>query len=109
MSITLTQTEIPLAKLVVHPENVRAKTSDTEPESDITGLAQSIKAIGLINPLTVQKLDGGKWGVLAGKRRLAARGLRLRCRLVPRIISGEPAPGRTMKRCNARRRRVALK
>lgn len=74
MSITLTQTEIPLAKLTVHPENVRAKTSDTEPESDIMGLATSIKAIGLINPLTVQKLDGGKWGVLAGKRRLAALG-----------------------------------
>ena len=74
MSITLTQTEIPLAKLVVHPENVRAKTSDTEPENDIMGLATSIKAIGLINPLTVQKLNGGKWGVLAGKRRLAALG-----------------------------------
>lgn len=74
MSITLTQTEIPLAKLTVHPENVRGKTSDTEPESDIMGLATSIKAIGLINPLTVQKLDGGKWGVLAGKRRLAALG-----------------------------------
>ncbi|WP_299749557.1 ParB/RepB/Spo0J family partition protein [uncultured Tateyamaria sp.] len=86
MSITLTQTEIPLAKLVVHPENVRAKTSDTEPESDIMGLATSIKAIGLINPLTVQKLDSGKWGVLAGKRRLAALGALVEAKAIKKSI-----------------------
>ncbi len=86
MSITLTQTEIPLAKLVVHPENVRAKTSDTEPENDIMGLATSIKAIGLINPLTVQKLDSGKWGVLAGKRRLAALGALVEAKAIKKSI-----------------------
>lgn len=72
MSITRTQKKIPLSALTLHPENVRANSPDTYMDDDIQGLADSIAAVGLINPLTVQKLDDARWGVLAGGRRLAA-------------------------------------
>lgn len=66
------QTEVALSKLILHPENVRAQSPETYEGEDIAGLAASIKAVGLINALTVQKIDNGKYGVLAGGRRLAA-------------------------------------
>jgi ParB family chromosome partitioning protein len=71
----LTETAIALKDLRLHPLNARAGSPDAYEADDIPVLAASIAALGLLNPLIVQKTDGdGKtaWGVLAGGRRLAA-------------------------------------
>lgn len=59
---------IPLSKLAVHAHNVR----HTDKRADIEMLAASIEAHGLLQNLTVVELDGGRHGVVAGGRRLAA-------------------------------------
>src|ERR1700733_9912652 len=59
---------IPLTKLEISPLNVRKTTSKTADAE----LMASIKAHGLINPLTVIEQKGGKFHVIAGGRRLAA-------------------------------------
>ena len=71
----LTETAIALKDLVPHPMNARASSREVYEADDIATLAASIAALGLLNPLIVQKVDvDGKstWGVLAGGRRLAA-------------------------------------
>ena len=45
--------------------------SDFEPEA-LEELAQSIKAYGLIQPVTVRPLDNGKYQLISGERRLRA-------------------------------------
>jgi len=57
-------------QLADHPKNVRARTEYAE--GSITGLAASIKALGLLQSLVVQQIEGGAWGVLAGRRRMLA-------------------------------------
>jgi ParB family transcriptional regulator, chromosome partitioning protein len=59
---------IPLNKLVPSPENVR-KTGAT---AGVAELAAQIKAHGLLQNLTVRPAEGGKFEVIAGRRRLAA-------------------------------------
>ena len=59
-----------LDTLADHPKNVRAKTD--YPEGSISGLAASIKALGLLQSLVVQMLEDGSYGVLAGRRRMMA-------------------------------------
>ncbi len=59
---------IPLSKLIPSPANVR-KTGAT---SGIAELAASIKAHGLLQNLQVRPAEGGRFEVVAGKRRLAA-------------------------------------
>ena len=71
----LTETAIALKDLRLHPLNARAGSPDAYQADDIPVLAASIAALGLLNPLIVQKveIDGkASWGVLAGGRRLAA-------------------------------------
>ncbi|UWQ19787.1 ParB/RepB/Spo0J family partition protein [Jannaschia sp. M317] len=71
----LTDTAIALKDLTLHPLNARAGSPDAYEADDIPVLAASIAALGLLNPLIVQKTEvDGKpaWGVLAGGRRLAA-------------------------------------
>ena len=71
----LTETAIALKDLTLHPLNARAGSPDAYEADDIPVLAASIAALGLLNPLIVQKteIDGSPaWGVLAGGRRLAA-------------------------------------
>ena len=71
----LTAIEIALKDLALHPLNARAGSPDAYLADDIAVLAASIAALGLLNPLIVQKteIDGrDAWGVLAGGRRLAA-------------------------------------
>ena len=72
MKIAIETRDIPLTKLDLHPQNVRARSPETYAEEEIAPLAASIAAIGLLNPLTVQETGDGRWGVLAGGRRLAA-------------------------------------
>src|ERR1700733_11153730 len=59
---------IPLSKLVPSPANVRK----TNAKDGIEALAVNIKELGLLNNLTVRAIDGGKFEVVAGGRRLAA-------------------------------------
>ena len=71
----LTATEIALKDLILHPLNARAGSTTAYAADDIAVLAASIAALGLLNPLIVQRTDvDGRdaWGVLAGGRRLAA-------------------------------------
>ena len=71
----LTDTQVALRDLHLHPLNARAASPDAYTAADIPVLAASIASLGLLNPLIVQKteVDGKQaWGVLAGGRRLAA-------------------------------------
>ena len=71
----LTETTVALKDLTLHPLNARAGSPSAYEAADIAVLAASIAALGLLNPLIVQKveIDGKRaWGVLAGGRRLAA-------------------------------------
>ena len=68
-----TATLVALNSLSLHPANVRGV--DSYSETSVQGLAANIRAVGLLQPLLVQKLDTGGHGVLAGGRRLAALNL----------------------------------
>ena len=57
-------------QLADHPKNVRARTEYSG--TSIAGLAASIRALGLLQSLVVQQVEGGGWGVLAGRRRMLA-------------------------------------
>jgi ParB family transcriptional regulator, chromosome partitioning protein len=59
---------IPLSKLIPSPANVRKTRAATV----IAELAASIKAHGLLQNLQVRPAEGGRFEVIAGKRRLAA-------------------------------------
>jgi ParB family transcriptional regulator, chromosome partitioning protein len=61
-------TSIPLNKLVAWEGNVRK----TESDKGIDELAASISAHGLLQSLVVRKDKGGKFSVVAGRRRLLA-------------------------------------
>jgi len=71
MSHAMTDTKIALKDLTLHETNVRAKSPETYEADNIAHLKASIAALGLIQPLVVQKQEAG-YGVLAGGRRLAA-------------------------------------
>lgn len=59
--------EIPLADLLVNPDNIRGDVGD------VSDLAQSIVTQGLLSPLLVTQLNGdGTYVVIAGNRRLVA-------------------------------------
>ena len=60
--------KIALKDIIPAPWNPRA---DITPES-VAEIAESIKAQGLINPVTLWRDDGGAWVCIAGNRRLAA-------------------------------------
>ena len=67
----LTALDVALKDLALHPLNARAASAAGGHDEDIAALAASIAALGLLNPLIVQR-QGRGWGVLAGGRRLAA-------------------------------------
>ncbi|MGD9979510.1 MAG: ParB/RepB/Spo0J family partition protein [Hyphomonadaceae bacterium] len=59
---------VPVSKLVVHDDNVRR----TDKRADIEALAASIAAHGLLQNLSVVRMEDGRYAVVAGARRLAA-------------------------------------
>ena len=62
--------QIELARLEIHPNNVRG---DQDHDDDgIQALAANIEEFGLFQNLVVQPLDGSRFGVLGGGRRLKA-------------------------------------
>jgi len=70
--------QIPLDRLRVGAANTRKDTDAGQEDASITGLAQSIKQHGLLNPLTVRSLADGTYEIIAGQRRyLACRELGL--------------------------------
>ncbi|WP_419741226.1 ParB N-terminal domain-containing protein [Ruegeria sp.] len=75
--ITYTPADIPLGQLALHPGNVRAHNETAYTETSVAALAANICAVGLLQPLLVQKLGRGEgtagYGVLAGGRRLGGR------------------------------------
>jgi ParB family chromosome partitioning protein len=70
--IAYNPTEVTLSNLMVHPKNVRAKSGQGYEAQDIAPLSANIQEFGLLQPLLVQELENGKFGVLAGGRRLEA-------------------------------------
>lgn len=71
MTHTMTPLGVALKQLALHPQNVRAKSPETYAQDNIAHLKASIAALGLLQPLIIQKQSKG-YGVLAGGRRLAA-------------------------------------
>ena len=61
-----------MLKLLQVSEIVQGKNIRNEKDSEIFELAESIERQGLINPITVQKRDDGKYEVIAGHRRFEA-------------------------------------
>jgi len=61
--------EVPIDKLIISPYNVRE-----DPERDVNILVESIREVGLLQPLTVRrsKKYPGKYEVIIGARRLTA-------------------------------------
>ena len=61
-----------MLKVLEVSQIVQGKNIRNERDSEILELAESIEKQGLINPITVQKRDDGKYVVIAGHRRLEA-------------------------------------
>ena len=61
-----------MLKVLEVSQIVQGKNIRNERDSEIFELAESIEKQGLINPITVQKRDDGKYVVIAGHRRLEA-------------------------------------
>ena len=71
MTNPMTDIDIPFNKLIDHPGNVRAQSTETYDPENLGDLVASIEELGLINRLVVQKI-GDNYGVLAGARRRGA-------------------------------------
>lgn len=71
MTHQLTSLSVAIKDLVAHPANVRAKSTEAYAPENIALLVASIAAHGVLQPLLVQKIEGG-YGVLGGGRRRAA-------------------------------------
>ncbi len=61
-----------MLKVLKVSQIVQGKNIRNERDSEILELAESIEKQGLINPITVQKRDDGKYEVIAGHRRFEA-------------------------------------
>jgi ParB family transcriptional regulator, chromosome partitioning protein len=62
---------VPLERLVADPDQARK----TFPEKRLAALERSIQGHGILQPILVRPLDGGRFGIIAGERRYRA-GLR---------------------------------
>jgi len=96
MTQTFETVFIAIGDLVDHPANVRINAKDTCEPENIAQLQAGIAALGLLQPILVQK-QKSKYGVLAGRRRQAAlnalvadkaakdftKKTKIECRLVP--------------------------
>ncbi|MDH3662563.1 MAG: ParB/Srx family N-terminal domain-containing protein [Alphaproteobacteria bacterium] len=92
--------QLSLDQLEIHPRNVRAGTAYDE--DGLAALAANIEAFGLLQPLVVQALEAkGRYGVVAGGRRLAALKRlaeagtgsldKISCRVLPKDAAVTPA------------------
>ena len=61
-----------LGSLELHPANVRGQDVGAYGSEAVARLAANIREVGLLQPLLVQETGKGRYGVLAGGRRLSA-------------------------------------
>ncbi len=66
--VSITQNALPIAQLIAGKYQPRVKFD----EAALTELADSIKAQGLMQPITVRKLAAEKYEIIAGERRFRA-------------------------------------
>lgn len=64
--------EIPVNQIDVTEFNVRKNLADGQQDSSIEDLAMSIEKHGLLSPITVFRKSDGRYGLVAGQRRLLA-------------------------------------
>jgi ParB/RepB/Spo0J family partition protein len=64
--------QIPVESLRIAAANTRKDKDAGQEDTSLAGLAQSIKEIGLLNPLTVRALEDGSYEIVAGQRRFLA-------------------------------------
>lgn len=64
--LSRTVRRIPVSRISPNPDNPRGDVGD------VTEMAESIKAHGLLQEITVEAVDGGRYVLIAGERRLAA-------------------------------------
>lgn len=60
--------EIPIAQIAANPGQPRREFD----EAALSELADSIRAIGIIQPITLRKVDNGHYQIIAGERRFRA-------------------------------------
>ena len=70
--MTTAVVQIPISQLRVASANTRKDTEAGQEDSSVTGLAQSIREHGLLNPITVQRESDGTYAIVAGQRRYLA-------------------------------------
>lgn len=92
-----------ITRIEPHPDNIRRETGD------VTELADSIRAQGLLNPLTVcaHPWRPGAYLLLAGHRRLAASKLAGKTYVPVRVIPAPEEPEITMLAENCHRQNLA--
>ncbi len=64
--------DVPISALRIASTNTRKDQQAGQEDASLTGLAQSIREQGLLNPLTVRALTDGTYEILAGQRRYLA-------------------------------------
>ncbi len=60
--------EIPLTQIVANPNQPRREFDETA----LGELAESIKNVGIVQPITLRKMEGGTYQIIAGERRWRA-------------------------------------
>jgi len=65
---TQNDAQVPIERLVANPNQPRRSF----PQSDLEDLAASIREKGILQPLIVRMIDGGKYEIVAGERRWRA-------------------------------------
>lgn len=80
---------VPVKAIKPNPANVREKLGDVEE------LADSVREVGILQPLTVERLHDGQFRLLAGHRRLAAAKV-AQLTHVPCILRRDQLPDETL-------------
>lgn len=81
--------QVPVAAVVANPDQPRRSFDENELEA----LAESIRANGVLQPLLVRPLDGGRYELIAGERRLRASRM-ADLETVPAFVRGELDAGK---------------
>jgi len=64
--------EIPATEIRVSPQNTRQDLQSGTEDTSLDDLAESIRELGLLQPVTVMDGHGGKYELIAGQRRFLA-------------------------------------
>src|ERR1700675_45808 len=81
--------EIPLEEIERNPYQTRTRMD----EAALAELAASIQSVGVVQPVVVRKIDGGRYQLIAGQRRWAAaqRAGKQTVPAIVRVVSAEQA------------------